>query len=227
MNTPLPATDGADLPPPSAELLSAVATMKPVKTSVPGRILIALFAAGLLVPLVALAAQGLRKDFWELPTAWLVAMAALWAAAAALPLFAAILPRRGEVLPDAARARVVSLTATVTLLIAGLFATVDAPGVTLVPARAFDAAWRHCILFGLQVTLPVLLVTIYFLRRSLPGGARAVAAAVGVGSGALAGLSLHVLCGFGGGLHVGLAHAGGMALGGALGMLLVPRFLRA
>lgn len=223
MNDELRARD-PNPPPPGAALLSAVAGSKPVKTRAPARLLALLVAVGLLGPVFSLT-KGVRADLGFLPVVWVVLMAAFWAAGAALPLYAAIVPPRGEVLPDTARAGRFALGAAAVLLLLGLFTTVNAPGHTMIPAGAFESTWRHCITFGLRVTLPVLLVSLFVLRRSLPVGSLPVAAAVGAGAGALAGLTLHFVCAIGGGLHVGLAHAGGVVVGALLGMLTLPRFL--
>jgi len=57
-------------------------------------------------------------------------------------------------------------------------------------------------------------------------GSWRVAAALGAAGGALGGLTLHFICGFGGGLHVGLAHAGAVVLGAGIGALVLSPFLR-
>ena len=223
MNNPLLANTNP--PPPGATLLSAVEKMKPVRTRVPALVLALLVGVGCITPVFALW-KGVRVDLAFLPIVWVVLMAAVWAAGAALPLYAAVVPPRGEVLPDTARAGRFAFGAAAVLLLLGLFTTVNAPGHTFIPAQAFDSAWRHCITFGLRVTVPVLLVSLLLLRRSLPVGGLTVAAAVGAGAGALAGLTLHFICSIGGGLHVGLAHAGGVVVGAVLGMLTLPRFLK-
>jgi hypothetical protein len=78
-----------------------------------------------------------------------------------------------------------------------------------------------------MVSLPLMLTGALLLRRLFPIGSARIAAALGALGGATAGLVLHLSCPIGGALHVGLSHAGGVALGAALGMLLLPRLLRA
>ena len=141
-----------------------------------------------------------------------------------------MLPRRGQVLPDTARAARTTMSVTALLMLLGLFVTVDAPGRTLLPANTLDAFtrhWWHCLSFSLELSLPLLVVGGLLMRRLFPMGGIKVAAALGAVGGAAAGLTLHFKCHIGGGLHVGLAHAGGVALGALLGMVLLGRLLRA
>lgn len=224
MNDPLSATDDRP-PPPNAALLAAVEGMKPVGTRAPVRLLVLLVGVGMIAPAIALG-NGVRPDLAFLPTFWVVLMAGFWAAGALLPLWTAVVPPPGEVLPDTARAGWLAVGAAAILLLLGLFTTVNAPGHTVVPAHAFDGAWQHCTTFGLKVTVPVLLVSLFVMRRTLPLGGLAVGAAVGAGAGALAGLTLHFVCPVGGGLHVGLAHAGGVVVGALAGVLTLPRFIQ-
>jgi hypothetical protein len=227
MNDSLSASD--DRPPaPNPALLSAVGACKPVATRVPARVLALLIGVGLIAPAITIA-RGMRADLPFLPVAWVVLMAVFWAAGALLPLLAAVIPPRGEVLPDTARAGWLALATAVVLLTLGLFTTVSAPGHTVMPSHALDfdgAAWRHCIRFGLTVTLPVLLVSLFVMRQTLPVGGVPVAAALGAGAGALAGLTLHFVCPIGDGLHVGLAHGGGVIVGALLGVVTLPRFIQ-
>ncbi|HET6283961.1 MAG TPA: NrsF family protein, partial [Polyangia bacterium] len=188
-------------------------------------VLAVLVGVGLIAPVFVLA-RGMRPDLAFLPTPWVVLMAVFWAAGALLPLLTAVVPPRGEVLPDTARAGRFALAAAVILLVLGLFTTVSAPGHTVMPTQAFDGAWQHCIRFGLAVTVPVLLVSLLVMRQSLPVGGVSVAAALGAGAGALAGLTLHFVCPIGDGVHVGLAHAGGVIVGALLGVVTLPRFIQ-
>ncbi len=217
---------GGEAPPPSSALLSAIGHMKPVRTRVPGRTLLAFAGLALVVLLLFVGMTGVRKDVPGLPGAWLVAMALVWATAAALSLVVALLPARGDVLTNTARAGHVALTSTVAMLVLGFFATVDAPGRTIIPDRAFDGATGHCLFTGFTVTATMLILAIVLLRRAFPSGGIRIAAALGAAGGAVGGLILHLICSFGGGLHVGIGHAGGMVLGMALGTVVLPRFLR-
>lgn len=211
-------------PPPGAALLDAVRTMQPVRSRVPARTLALLLAVGLVWPVVAVLRRT-RADLPYLPVVWVVLMALAWSAGVIAPLVAALLPRRGEVLPDTARAgRVAALCASLLVLL-GLVATVDAPGVTSVP-ESFARGWWHCVSFGLKIAAPVLIASALVLRRLHPVGSWRVAAALGAAGGALGGLTLHFICGYGGGLHVGLAHAGAVVLGGVIGAVVLAPFLR-
>ncbi len=211
-------------PPPSPALLEAIRTMQPVRTRVPARTLLLVLAVGLVWP-VAAVIHRTRADLPFLPVAWVVAMALAWAGGVVAPLVAALVPRRGEVLADGARAgRVAALCASLLVLL-GLLATVDAPGKTTIP-DSFWRGWWHCVTFGLKVAVPVLIVSALVLRRLHPVGSWRVGAALGAAGGALGGLTLHFICGYGGGLHVGLAHAGAVVLAAGLGALVLSPFLR-
>jgi hypothetical protein len=216
---------GTTPPPPNSALMAAVSAMGPVRTRVPWRALVVVLAAGLVWPIAAVVRRT-RADLPFLPVAWVVAMAVAWTVGVVAPLAAAVLPRRGEVLPDAGRAGRVAALCAALLMLLGLVATVDAPGKTTIPA-SFARTWWHCASFGLRVAIPVLIVSALLMRRLHPVGSSRVAAALGAAGGALGGLTLHFICGYGGGLHVGLAHAGGMMLAAALGALVLGPLLRA
>jgi hypothetical protein len=211
-------------PPPGGPLLEAVGSMRPVRTRVPWRTLLVLLALGLVWP-VAAVLHRTRADLPFLPLAWVVLMALAWAGGVVAPLVAALIPRRGEVLPDGARAGRIAAVCASLLVLLGLVATVDAPGKTLIPP-SFPRAWWHCASFGLQVAAPVLIASAVVLRRLHPVGSWRVAAALGAAGGALGGLTLHFICGYGGGLHVGLAHAGAVVLGAGIGAVVLAPFLR-
>jgi len=211
-------------PPASAALLEAVRTMQPVRTRVPIRTFALILGVGLIWPAVTVLGRT-RADLPFLPVAWVAAMALAWAGGVVAPLVAALLPRRGEVLADAGRAGRVAAVCASLLVLLGLVATVDAPGVTAFP-RSFASGWWHCVSFGLELTAPVLIASAVVLRRLHPVGSWAVAAALGAAGGALGGLTLHFVCGYGGGLHVGLAHAGAVVVGAAIGAAVLSPFLR-
>jgi hypothetical protein len=221
---------GAHVPPPPAALLAELATMKPVRTRVPARTLAGLSVLLAAIPAASLVVFGPRHDLAALPAVWVAVMALAWAAGVAITLRAATWPPRGEVLPDTAKARRAALGVAALLLLLGLFATMNAPGVTIIPEPTFAAfahSWWGCALFGVQAALPTLIVGGLLLRRLFPIGAPWAGAAVGAAGGAAAGLTLHFICPVGGGLHVGLAHGGDVVIGALLGLLLLPRLLRA
>lgn len=215
-------------PPVGAALASAIADLRPVATRVPLRAVLVCAAVAVLVPVVIVASRGLRADFAALPRAWIIAMALTWTSGLFVTLITATWPRRGAVLPDAARAGRAAALVAAGLLALGLFATMNGPD-TIMPdqgAGAFVALWWHCIRFSLVTTLPLLIAGGLALRHLFPMGSRRIAAALGAAGGAMAGLTLHFICPIGGGLHVGLAHAGGVVLGALVGMLLLPRAIR-
>jgi hypothetical protein len=211
-------------PPAGRALLAAVGGMKPVAPRVPRRALLVVLAVGVVWPMLAVLHRT-RADLPFLPLAWVAAMAVAWTAGVVVPLVAAILPRHGEVLADGARAARVAAASASLLVLLGLVATVDAPGKTSSPPT-FLGGWWHCASFVLKVTVPVLVAGALALRHLYPTGSWRIAAAIGAGGGALGGLTLHFICGYGGGLHVGLAHAGGVVLAALLGALVLPPFLR-
>jgi hypothetical protein len=219
-----PGQPPGDAPPPGAALLQAVGTMQPVPTRKPARALLVLLGIGLVWPVVAVIA-GTRDDLPFLPVAWVVVMALAWAGGVVAPLVTALLPRRGEVLPDAGRAGVVAAACASILVLLGLVATVDAPGATAIP-RSFARGWWHCLSYGLKVAAPVLIASAVVLRRLHPVGSWRVAAALGAAGGALGGLTLHFVCGYGGGMHVGLAHAGAVVVCAGIGALVLSPFLK-
>jgi hypothetical protein len=215
--------DGPPAPPPGPALLEAMRDLRPVSPRVPARALAAILAVGLVYPMLVLILNGPRRDLPDLPVAWVAAMAVLWAAGVLVPLATAVLPARGEVLPSSARAAATAAAAAALLIAAGLFATVDAPGKTIIPP---SRAALHCLKFGVAVAVPVLLVAAFALRGLHPIGGARVAAAVGAAGGALGGLALHFICPLGGSLHVGLGHAGSVLAAALLGALALPRFIR-
>ena len=220
---------GGEVPPPGAALLAEVGGMKAVRTRAPIRTLAAIAAVAAVVPVVSVVRLGLRSDLPALPLGWVVAMAVAWCMALLATLLPALLPRKGEVLADAGRAARFALIAGTSLIVLGLFATVDAPGHTRLPEatwQGFGRAWWHCIRFSLEVIAPVLAISALLLRRLFPAGGLRVAAALGAAGGMIGGLTLHFICPLGGALHVGLGHAGGVAIGALVGMLVLPRVLR-
>ncbi len=213
-------------PAPGRALQDALASLKPVATRKPVVALVKIAAFGLLWAVVMGAAHRLRKDLSFLPAVYVVGMALAWMAAAALLFARTIVPSKGDVLPDPVRAARTAAMAAAALILLGLFATIDAPGKTVFP-RTFAAGWLGCTLMSLQLGAGVLVAGVFLLRRLHPVGSTRISAALGAAGGSVAGLALHFLCGYGGGLHVGLAHGGGVVIGAALGAILLPPFLRA
>jgi hypothetical protein len=208
-------------PPPSPALLEAWKATKPGRGRGrrPRRTLFVVMALALLVPLHTLSIIPLRQDLAGLPRLWLVLATIIWAGAFGLSLASALLPPPQQVLPQAARASRAALLATLGLVAFGLLFTRDAAS-TLMPDMtwaAFAHYWWHCVSFGLRITAPVLIAGWLALRRLTWVGRGRLGMAIGAAGGALAGLTLHGICPFGGALHVGLAHGGGVAVGAMLG----------
>jgi hypothetical protein len=212
-------------PPVSPTLLASVRSMRPIRTRVPLRTLLAVAAAAFVFPVAALAAYPLRADLAALPAAWVLSVAVVWLAGFVVPLTYAIVPRRRQVLPDGTRAGRAAVLACLTLLLMGLVFTVDAPGFTILPRTTWDGfvnLWWHCISFSLKVSLPTILVASFLLRWVAIANAWRLGAAIGAAAGSLSGLALHGLCPYGGAVHVGLAHGGGVLIGAVLGALWLP-----
>ena len=87
-------------PPMSASLLESVRSMRPVRTRVPLRTLLAVAGAALVFPLAAIAVYPLRADLGALSPLWFASVALVWLAGFVLPLTFAIIPRRQQVLPE-------------------------------------------------------------------------------------------------------------------------------
>jgi hypothetical protein len=214
----IPASEPA--PPPASELLTALRGLAPVATRSPWRGLLAVAGLAGLVPAGVLLAMPWRRDLGALPRAWLLAVGAGWLLGFVVPLTLAFLPPRGEVLPDGTRAgRSAWLVAPLLLLMAALF-TADVPGLTVLPRttwEGFPHLWWHCVSFALRIIAPALLVFALALRRVALARPTGFGAALGASAGALAGLTLHLVCPIGGAAHVGLAHGGAVLIGAALG----------
>jgi len=213
--------------PPSPALLASVNRMRPVRTRVPFRTLLVVAAAAVVFPTAAVAIYPLRQDLHALPPLWFAAVAVAWLAGFVIPLTAALLPRPGQVLPDGARAGRAGILASLTLVLVGLLFTIDAPGVTILPATrwaGFASLWWHCVSFSFKVTIPAVFVGAIALRKLATGAAHLarLGAAIGAAGGALSGLTLHGLCPYGGAVHVGLAHGGGVVIGAVIGALWLP-----
>jgi hypothetical protein len=217
------------LPDPDPALLAQIDAMGPVRTRRPARSMLLLAIAAGAVVALHLLAYGPRRDLAALPAVWVAALAVAWTAAILATLLRSTVPRKAEVLPDPARAGWTAGLAAATLLLLGLFATVSAPGATMIPATtwpSFARSWWHCTGISLAAIFPILLLGGLIQRRLFPSGGIRIAAALGAAAGAIAGLSLHFICPIGGALHVGFAHAGAVTLGALLGMLLLPPLLR-
>jgi hypothetical protein len=214
-------------PPPSAALRDAVAAMRPVKTRRPFRAFLAVVACGLVTAALAVVVFHLRRDQPYLQPAWWWTMMLVWLIGFCGPLFASMVPTRDAVLPHRTRAaRAAGLAATVPVA-AGLLLTKDAPPYTLLPDGAAATLGRiaHCLALGVAFWAPCLALALWTQRRVILTGSAGFGAGLGAAGGALAGLTLHLICPYGGGLHVGLAHGGCVFVGAVAGGLAARLFL--
>ena len=215
---------GAPPPPPVPELLLAIDGMKPVRTRTRFGAATIVALVGLIGPVAALVHGPLRRDLAALPIAWVIAAAVVWGAASALSLTAALVPRRGDVLPAPSRASLLSGAAIAMVGLFALFATVDVPGVSMVPA---DRGWTmfesclHCIGTIGKVAVVFLIVGLLAPRRLVPVGGSRVGMALGAAGGATGGLLLVFLCPFASAAHVVGGHVVGTVLAAAVGAILM------
>jgi len=212
-------------PPPSGRLMAAMQDMRPVRTRSRFGAFTVAGLAGLAVAGLVLARHTLRPDLSALPTGWIVAAAALWTAAFALPLRAALVPARGEVLPAPATGQRAGLGALLALVVFTLCASVEAPGASLRPSdlhMSLLTSVVHCGSFALLMSLPSVLVGLAALRRLAPVGGARIGLALGAAGGALGGLVLHFICPIANAGHVLLGHVGGMAVAAMLAALALP-----
>jgi hypothetical protein len=216
-------------PPPSPELLEAIAATEPVKARSPLRGLASVVIASLALMAVHLIAFRVRPDMPWLPAEWVASVAMAMLGAYVLTLAAVLVPPRGQVLPSAERAQYAAIGAAVVLLGLSIF-TVDAPGHTAVIKPGLWPQLRailHCMVNAIEMTAFPALLGFLVLRRAAPLRTRWLAAGLGAANGALAALVLHLHCNGGGVLHVSLGHAGNVVLLAALGAAFLPRFLEA
>jgi tetratricopeptide (TPR) repeat protein len=203
--------------------------MKPVRTRRRFGALAAVALAGVVAPAIVLARGPFRRDLHGLPIAWLIAAAVLWGTGAALSLAAALVPRRSDVLPAPGRASRLSTIAMAALALFALLATVDVPGLSMLPA---ERGWTlldsclHCIGTIAKVAVVFLAVGLAVLARLVPVGRARVGMALGAAGGAMGGLLLVFICPFASTAHVVLGHVGGMVLAALAGAVLLPAFAR-
>jgi hypothetical protein len=218
-----------EAPPPSRDLLNALAAMKPVRTRARFGVLTAVSLVGLAWPALVLTHHAYRPDLEALPLGWVITAAALWGAAFVLSLTAALVPGRGDVLPAPGRASRVGGAALAGLCAFALAASAQVPGVSLRPEDAHLTLVRscvHCASFVLEIAVPFLVVGLYALRRLVPMGRARIGLALGAAGGAMGGFVLHFICPFAGTAHVVLGHVGGTILAAAAGAALLPALLR-
>lgn len=213
----------AFVPPPlGGELEGELRALAPVTTRRPRRQLLALFGASLLYGGAWLTCLSLRRDLSELPTAWIFGGAIAWALGFVVPLSLALLPAAGSMMPRRQLAATAAITGAILFVAMGWAIHPAGPSsIQYNAARFLDGHW--CLWLGLATALVPVLLGAVFLRRSLPVGARWIAAALGAGGGSLGGLVLHLHCSITDPMHTGIIHAGVVSVAAVLAALLVPR----
>jgi negative regulator of sigma F NrsF-like protein len=215
-------------PPPSPQMLKAIAAIKPVRTRSRFGAFLIVLALGAAWPAFTLIRFPLRKDLGALPAAWIAIGAALWSVTLVVSLAAALVPARGDVLPSAGRASRVSAIGMGLVLLFTTAWTAHAPGVSLRPEDIGMTLIQSCYGCGkyvLQVAAIFMILGLLFLRRVLPTGGRRIGLAVGAAGGALGGLALHFLCPIATTGHVLLSHVGTMVLASLAGALIFQGLL--
>jgi hypothetical protein len=215
-------------PPPSPELLAAVAQTQPVRTRRPARtwLGIALVSLAWVVSLVTWVI-GLRRDLGSIPLAPLILFALASIATFGIHLAAALIPAAGQVLPAGHRSARVSILLSVIAVPIGLLAGLHIHGdlaATVHPHRL----WRSglaCLASGFSVAALPAILGGFSLRRIIPVGAWRPALAVGAAGGVLAGLALQFHCPISQLAHVGFAHGAAMVLPALFLALLGTRML--
>lgn len=202
-----------NVPPPSQELLQAVAEMKPVAPRVPWKGLVWALLLSVVPALGLLFLLPKRIDLPWLSPGWVVLMGAFWSLAFLVPLALALLPRRGAVLPDAGRSLQVALVGLGLVFVSQIFFSRAAPGHTIQ-----GLGHTTCFRIGLAFSLVPMLASVIALRRAMPTGGMRIGAAIGVAGASLGGFILHWVCAYGYALHTTVFHAGAVLAGLVLGL---------
>jgi hypothetical protein len=211
------------VPPLHSELEAELANLQPKRTRQPvqqwliAMVLSAVYVAALTVVL------GLRRDWVELPAMWRMAVAAIWVAGLALPLWLLLVPSTGKVVGRWRWASAVALLSSLALLAINIGWNAFGPS-------SFSFAqtpWRGhgCIEIGTGVAMVPAIVAAIVMRGIFPVGGRTVAAVIGASAGSLGGLCLHLHCRVADSLHLVLFHGGSVVLATALSWLLAPIIL--
>lgn len=221
------------MPGPSPALLAAMRTLAPAPMRRPERDLTRVVVASLLYaaawlagPAVWIWGRALRVDLAALPRAWVIAFGALWLAGFAAPLAIAMLPRRGELLHRVGAAAASAWIGWAVLVAAAAAAEV-APGASLVTADRAQlvSVTAQCAAALLSIALVPATLGLWALRRAIPLGGPAIAAAIGAAGGALGGLALHLHCPWAEPVHVVFGHALPVGVAAGLAALVGGRML--
>jgi hypothetical protein len=211
-------------PPPGTALEAELRAMRPTPPRSPPR---QLAAMALLLGATAAAGvglTGLRRDVHELPATYVALGAVAWALLALGLGAAAIVPARGQALPRVRLAA--ALTGGAAIAVVALGVLVHPRGAHSVSLGDDLLAGHACAEVGLGLAvLPVAGLT-WLLRRAIPVGDRALAAAIGAAGGAIGGLVLHLHCAVVDPLHLGVMHGGVVGAAALLSALLIAPTLR-
>jgi hypothetical protein len=183
--------------------------MRPVRTRSPRvGLLLALLLLGGYAAVPLLFFLHLRPDLREQPAGWLWGVSFAWFLGMLAPLSAALLPRRGQVLPDGARALVVAGAAL--LLLTALSLLFPAPPSSR--SSRIPGLLGHCLQLGMGLAVAPIAGLLLAIRRLAPVGSWRLGAALGAAGGALSGTLLHWTCSVVSRWHVAAAHAGAVLL---------------
>ncbi|HEY0191700.1 MAG TPA: NrsF family protein [Kofleriaceae bacterium] len=212
----------APAPPSLSRALEAeLGQLAPVATRRPLRQLALLVMISLIYGAGVLAMVAMRRDLHELPMAWLAGVGLAWLAGFVIPVYLALVPRDGQVLPRWKLAGLSAVIGAAGFILLGL--ALHPSGPSSVAELPHQSMGLGCLQLGVLTSIVPVIVGALFLRRALPVGSRAIAAALGAGGGSLGGLMLHLHCHVTDALHVGLVHGGVVAAAAVLSAWLVPR----
>lgn len=217
------------VPPPGPALRAAIASMTPVRTRRPRRVVLAVVLLSLAYAIALLASTGVRPDLDTLPGARFVLSAIATTGSFVGQLAWSLLPKRGQVFPSIDYAVVRAAVLSIGGALLGVLLADEGPG-SIHPGPGVRALLVHavpCVLLGTAAAAVPAALGLLALRGAAPIGHWRLALAVGGAAGALAGLVLHLRCAVVGAPHVGLVHGAMMIvpalLSAPIGVLLVRR----
>lgn len=220
----LAATRPEVAPPPGAALEAELRAMRRAAPRSPARQLAMMMLVLGATAAAGVALTGLRRDVRDLPPAYVALGAAVWALLAIGLGAAALVPAPGQALPRVRLAAGLTSAAAIAVVVLGVL--VHPRGAHSVSLGDDLFAGHACAEVGLGLAvLPVAGLT-WLLRRAIPVGDRALAAAIGAAGGAVGGLVLHLHCAIVDPLHLGVMHGGVVGAAALLSAVLVAPALR-
>jgi hypothetical protein len=197
--------------------------MRPVRTRSPVRTLAMVILVWSIYGAIPLVAFRLRPDLPFLPPVWVALTAVAWWLGFMVALVVALIPDKGQVLPNGDRAVFAAIFVAAAMISISAVYSADAPGHSL--SLPLAIGMRNCMTFAVIASIVPVAVGFVVSRRVVIVGSFRIGAALGAGSGALAGLILHLLCPVGGAAHSALAHGGAVVVCSLLAAGIAPFIL--